>query len=237
MRIMRIFIFFITASVFIWSGSAVPKQTTALLSETKNNLVETHNVLLNLNTSITKINNTLDAVNRPCEVPGQPCGSLADVNRTLATVRGTFGQIEVAARHENRNLTKLDSQEEQLFKDTHKILIAGAGSLNSVTTTLNSANNTLNVINDPKNGVKPLLISYTNAGNSLNNILDGKPLNDTLVNLSGMVVHFNNITGKFELVVDKISDDYLSPKPWYKKTFHYFGDAIDFGALAARHLP
>lgn len=65
---------------------------------------------------------TLDSVNRPCATAAtgsKPCGTLADVNRTLATVRGTFGQIEVAARHENRNLTTLDQQEAQLYEDTH----------------------------------------------------------------------------------------------------------------------
>lgn len=76
---------------------------------------------------------TLDGVNRPCnvwvEVPSaaadegvqvtKPCGTLADVNRTLATVRGTVGQIEVAARHENSNLTNLDAQEKQLYTDVH----------------------------------------------------------------------------------------------------------------------
>jgi len=86
---------------------------------------------------------TLDAVNRPCaaaQVPYtveatpvaiihdasstpraavKPCGTLADLNRTLATVRGTFGRIEVAANHEDRNLASLDAQEAQLYADTH----------------------------------------------------------------------------------------------------------------------
>jgi ABC-type transporter Mla subunit MlaD len=75
---------------------------------------------------------TLDAVNRPCAElrpvtattggfyqPLKPCGTLADLNRTLATVRGTFGQIEVAANHEDKNLTSLDAQEAQLYADTH----------------------------------------------------------------------------------------------------------------------
>lgn len=78
---------------------------------------------------------TLDGVNRPCAVtasdegfvasrdgdkhPMKPCGTLADVNRTLASVRGTVGQIEVAARHENRNLDTLDEQEKQVVADLH----------------------------------------------------------------------------------------------------------------------
>lgn len=66
------------------------------------------------------INKTLYTVNKNCDTA--PCGTLADVARTLNTVRGTFGQIEVAAIHENNNLTTLDSQEAQLFTDTHSVL-------------------------------------------------------------------------------------------------------------------
>ena len=54
------------------------------------------------------------------------CGTLADVNRTLHTIRGTFGQIEVAAKHENAQLTKLDSQEKTLFDGNSLEVIDGA---------------------------------------------------------------------------------------------------------------
>lgn len=63
----------------------------------------------------------LQNVNRPCE-KGKPCGTLADVASTLATIRGTAGQVEVAARHENQNLTVLDDQEATLFSDLHGTL-------------------------------------------------------------------------------------------------------------------
>ena len=65
-------------------------------------------------------NKTLQLVNKPC-VPG-PCGTLADINKTLNTARGTMGQIEIAANHEDKNLSNLDNQEQTLFADTHKTL-------------------------------------------------------------------------------------------------------------------
>lgn len=77
------------------------------------------------------VTQTLDNINRPCGVtlshdgaesshtPFKPCGTLADFNRTLATVRGLAGQIEIAARHEDRNLDMLDVQEKQLYTDVH----------------------------------------------------------------------------------------------------------------------
>ncbi|HEY5054673.1 MAG TPA: hypothetical protein VII58_00845 [Acidobacteriaceae bacterium] len=48
-----------------------------------------------------------------------PCGTLADLNRTLATFRGVGGEVEKAAIHENKNLTTLDTQEAALFADFH----------------------------------------------------------------------------------------------------------------------
>jgi hypothetical protein len=77
-----------------------------------------------------EIDATLDNVNRPCGAadasdegvssrPFKPCGTLADVNKALSTIRGTFGQIEVAANHEDKNLTTLDTQEAQLYADFH----------------------------------------------------------------------------------------------------------------------
>jgi hypothetical protein len=60
-------------------------------------------------------NQTFGELNKPC-VPG-PCGTLADINKTLGTVRGTFGQIEIAANHEDKNLSTLDTQEATLFTD------------------------------------------------------------------------------------------------------------------------
>lgn len=83
--------------------------------------------VVKLNTAIESLNTTLVEVNRPCPKEGDkaiPCGTLADVNRTLDPVRGAFGQVEAAARHEDKNLTTLDAQELALFGDTHGTLQA-----------------------------------------------------------------------------------------------------------------
>jgi hypothetical protein len=99
--------------------------------------------------SLAELDATLREVNRPCG-KNQSCGTLADVAKSLNTVRGTFGQIEVAANHENKQLTKLDAQEAQLFagvnmalNDTHATLTAGTGTLNALTETLGTAKQTI----------------------------------------------------------------------------------------------
>ena len=74
-------------------------------------------VLDNLKDDTAKLGHSIDLVNAPC-LPA-PCGTLADLNRTLATFRGTAGELEKAAMHENRNLGTLDAQEATLFSDFH----------------------------------------------------------------------------------------------------------------------
>jgi hypothetical protein len=64
----------------------------------------------------------LQVVNRNCDGGKEACGTLADVNQTLHTIRGTFGQIETAAKHENAELTTLDSQKKTLFDDVHGVM-------------------------------------------------------------------------------------------------------------------
>jgi len=84
--------------------------------------IELHNLAMataSANATINNINAAAKTINQPCG-DDKPCGTLADVAKTLNTVRGTFGQIEVAANHEDRNLTTLDAQEATLFADTHR---------------------------------------------------------------------------------------------------------------------
>lgn len=60
---------------------------------------------------------TLDALSRPCG-GGKPCGTLADVAKTLGTIRGAAGQVEIAAHHEDARIGVLDAQEATIYIDT-----------------------------------------------------------------------------------------------------------------------
>src|SRR5208282_2531660 len=48
-----------------------------------------------INQAAAGLNATIQIVNRPCGK--QACGTLADIAKTLNTVRGTAGEIEIAA--------------------------------------------------------------------------------------------------------------------------------------------
>ena len=86
---------------------------------------------------IPDLNPTVDALTRPCPVadkPGKPCGTIADANRTLATVRGTLGVIEIAGHHYDKQLSTLDKQEATIFQDIHGAAKDARGAIADVKT-------------------------------------------------------------------------------------------------------
>lgn len=177
--------------------------------------------------TLAKVDVTLNEVNRPCDPPDSiepnppkkgillsagterfdsqklvPCGTLADVNKTLATVRGTFGQIEVATRHENQNLATLDRQEAALFADLHSTAMAAQGTLNASTDTLNAMTGTLGEAQDTIKRAGPVLDSantaigqFTNTTAALTprleSILD--QAGPVMTNVQGMTANGNRI--------------------------------------------
>lgn len=119
-------------SYFMWTATQAVKQASVVVTQAGQSISRTEVVVngavnglkpveANLVAVTNSLNKTVLAVNSPCG-GGHPCGLLADTAKTLNTVRGTFGQIEIAANHENRNLSNLDIQEAQLFSQTSGVL-------------------------------------------------------------------------------------------------------------------
>ena len=102
------------------------QQTTETLGQAEDTIHAVQPVLSHLDATVV-------GLNRPC-IPG-PCGLLLDSAKTLGTIRGTFGQIEIAANHEDRNLSTLDTQEATLFTDFHSLAIYGNSFVEHGTTT------------------------------------------------------------------------------------------------------
>jgi hypothetical protein len=132
---------------------------TGTLNQVQSTLVTAQPVMTGLAASTKQVDVTLARLNgailqlqRPCVVKNikgtpfftdtytedavMPCGLFADTADVMKTVRGAFGQVEVAARHENQNLTTLDKQEAQLFTDLHTLLVDGHTLLVSANTLL-----------------------------------------------------------------------------------------------------
>lgn len=114
-----------TVTQTIKKADTVLTQISQSVSRTETSVIAASNSLITVENGLIPVeknlNNTILAVNSPCG-GSRPCGLLADSAKTLGTIRGTFGQIEVAANHEDRNLGKLDTQETQLFSQMSGIL-------------------------------------------------------------------------------------------------------------------
>jgi hypothetical protein len=110
----------VTAQVTLDSLTLVGPQTVKTLKTLQTTTEAAGKQTRKVGAVLDKTAETLDNVNRLCGVTGKPCGTLADVNRTLATVRGAFGQVELGARHFNANLDMLDVQEKQTYEDIHR---------------------------------------------------------------------------------------------------------------------
>jgi hypothetical protein len=154
---------------------------------------------------------TLEAVNRPC-VAGRPCGTLADVNRTLASIRGTFGQVELAAKHENAQLTTLDGQERTLFSDLHGVLrdaretIRGAQGLTQVASgTLGATQDTLKSSQVALVSLRASLDASKGLIDALHRRADDQRIDDTLTHLDATSAHVDGATGDVQAVFDRVA--------------------------------
>lgn len=162
------------------------QQAERVLSQTSAGLTSATD---NLNLALSKINR--DCGTKDAQGKDLPCGTLADVNRTLATARGTFGQIEIAAYHENKNLTTLDRQEAALFSDTHD--------------TLASLNSTIVSINQTSDGFPPLesklgleLDALLKTTTSANSLVSSPDVLGTVHNLNTVSYNIGNSTADFQ---------------------------------------
>lgn len=190
-----IFLFFISISVFTWSILKLPKQIYITSTQSTETLTEIKQETLQVKDILTELDTTLQEVNRPCG-KNSSCGTIANLNKTLNTTRLTMGQIEIAANHEDKNLSKLDNQEEIIFNDTHH--------------TLNSLTNTLTTLNDSSKEIKPLLMSTTNTMNEfhttigkVNSDLDDPRLNNLIDHIDGISTHVDNISSNVDYKVNK----------------------------------
>jgi chromosome segregation ATPase len=165
------------------------------------------------------INKTLDEINRPCSQQAS-CGTIADINRTLAPLRSAIGQIEVAARHENAQLSTLDAQERTLYTDLHTTLVAGQTTLGRSADLLTTANTTVQ-------GLQPVLVESEIAVAQLQTTLDSV---NTLVKDPALTATLKAVQATSEQTaatmsnVNKTSSDvkdavhaYLHPT-WFKVT-------------------
>jgi len=110
-------------------------------------------------TAGTEAAKAFETMNRNCDNGKESCGTLADLNQTLRTVRGTFGQIEMAAKHEDTQLGTLDKQEKTIFNDLHGISRDARKGLGAFTSLTNAASGAVGTAQETMIQSQPALAS------------------------------------------------------------------------------
>ena len=132
--------------------------------------------------------------------------------------------------HVDRTLTTFNAQMEHVGP----LLDSLRETTHAATGTLTAATKTIQTVND---GTGPLLDASRASVKDFDALLKNPNIPDTLSNVQSVTQNTAGITLDLRKVTDKATADYLSPKPWYRKIGRFAGDAFDYGALFARHVP
>lgn len=154
---------------------------------------------------------TLNKINADC-VPGKPCGTLADVNQTLHTIRGTFGQVEVAAKHENAQLTTLDTQERDLFNGAQGVLKQSRETLRAAQGFASSASSATGTLKETIRDAQPALKSLAKTSHDLGKAAQALTarVNDPhvaqlMTHLDGTATNLDGATADVKTVFDRVA--------------------------------
>ena len=171
---------------------------------------------------VDKAGKTFDEINAPCIYlksgvavgeDGHVCGTLADLNQTLRTMRGTLGVIEKAAIHEDGQLSKLDDQETRFANDLHRIMDSTDKDLKDL---------------------DPILLESKSTVGDLDDFIGSDAIRKAVNGISDSTVNANRILKAGADVAEAARNKYVTPKPWWEKALGYSGDGLDLIAWAAR---
>jgi hypothetical protein len=190
---------------------------------------QTSVVLTQAGTSFQSLNTTLILVNQPCG-GGHPCGLLSELNKSVTKVGDaivtTQLQERATAPHVIAAMDTFNTASQKLGRSADSL----SGTAEATTAMMGESQRTIAA-------TQPLLSAFASSGEDLDSLLKRKSVTDTLDNLDKMSASGSAILDDGRKVTDRVTADYLSPKPWWKKVYRFAGDTYDYGALFARHVP
>lgn len=157
---------------------------------------------------------TLLAIERPCGNRAS-CGTLADVAKTLNTVRGATGEIEIAAKHEDARIGALDSQEAQIYADTHGALQNANDSLKQLHSDLQTADKAIGAMQPVESNLNDEVAAMQTATANVTALVANKDLQETLKNSADASKSMAAIADDTRQAVH----NYLHPK-WPRKVWN-----------------
>jgi hypothetical protein len=171
-----------------------------------------------LSTQTSALSSTQNSLNKTLVMLNGPTGTIAEVNKLLLALKSTTVHIDLAARHEDQQLTVLDAQERQLFADTHGTLGELKNTATALTGTAQAATATLGEGQKTIRAAQPLLASFTESGDNLNVLLKRQAITQFVDNLGPLSQNLVAITGvssdmltTADQVERKATNSYLHP--------------------------
>lgn len=175
--------------------------------------------------SLDLFDGALTTINRPCG-KGAACGTLADVAKALDTIRGTAGQIEIAAKHENAQLATLDRDEAQLFADLHvtatsaqQLTASLADTSRAATAALGSADGEIQAMQGATRTLNASLAAAQPVLVHADALVTDPSIKRILAAAADTTVQVDGTATDVREVADSISNKFLHPPP--KRWFNY----------------
>lgn len=180
--------------------------------------------------AIVSITNTSDQISSTISNINGPNGTITRINHLVTSTNILLRNSDAVVAHEQKQLTTLDHQEGELFKNVNNLLISSnstVGKVGNVVDTINLSAQTLNTNLESSN---VFLHNITTTDQSLNTILSNpdiqtfiKATSDTAVQVDGIAGNTNKITSHFEKVVD-------GKKSFWPKTINVIKILVGIGS-------
>jgi chromosome segregation ATPase len=206
-------VFFCVGSIVLWQARAIPLHVNGVLTRAEGIESKANATLINIDTGTKVWAASAKSQTAAIEdLATDAHGSLSQIDLTLAALRSNSDAL-------NAELAE--------FKGTTQAATGGVQALTA----------DLTALQQPISASQALLARATGTVSDLDTLLKQNAITDTLDNVSGTSAHLELITGDLQKVSDKLTNDFVAPKPWWKKIGPSLSDLYDYGALVARHAP
>lgn len=168
------------------------------------------------------------AILKPC-IKDKPetCGLIPSI-RSVAVSAG--GAVDAMKNQVNQTQPLIQNAALAISDTSNHVNKA----IDAATNTTLQARTDLQTLNMSIAASKPLLEAYTQSGVDLNKILEQKAITQILDQTAGITTHGNSIAGNLDKVSTKLTNDFVTTKPWYRRIAP---SADDLWYLAAHAIP
>jgi hypothetical protein len=191
--------------------------------------------------TVTAGNDLLAALNAPCkDFQGDYiCGPIPQLSQTEKNIGILAGksaqQVQQTATLVNASAATIKDAGDSV----KKVATALAGTAQQATDTLAAARDDLTAAKPSLDALPPLVSHADATVSDLDAILTDNKIRIglTIAETANLTTNLSGIAANGRKVSDKLTADFVGPKPWYKRIAPSISDLWDFAALGARHSP